>query len=277
MLCLKLLVNSSFMDRLTKRKSTKRISFQLWQNDHAAYLTSVATGGQWPQARAAASSKWTDDTRCQLCHGDTGTLAHRLECPAIKPLGGWQQHDKGPARLLGQLDAQRATTLATRGLMVLRIAAPPAPVEASFRWLLQPPDDTDHRATWFIDGSMYDEYFMRRLGYGIAVVDSGTYELVGIGLGIPPNWILDSAGAETWAFYQVVAMNPFTPNVVTDCQGILNTLNAGPKAAVGEYRKLARLWHLIGEAADWSFAELASRTTKASTPLAIPPCPAARH
>ena len=90
---------------------------------------------------------------------------------------------------------------------------------------------------------------LARLGFAIAAV-SPLGELLGVAYGCPPSWILDSAGAETWAFYTVISTSPTVPRVVTDCLGIVNTLHDGRVRATSHTRVHARVWQMIESAMD---------------------------
>ena len=81
---------------------------------------------------------------------------------------------------------ERQDLLSTRGLFAIKIRVPARPPGDSFTWLLQPPEDVGPGATWFIDGSLFDESkrFARRTGFGVAVSDSQG-SLIGFGRGVP--------------------------------------------------------------------------------------------
>ena len=145
------------------------------------------------------------------------------------------------------------------------VRVPKRRISTEFRWLLPFPDGidaTDDNLTWFIDGSLYDEphHFARRTGFGIAVVDSHG-SLVACGYGHPPSWIRDAAGAELWAMQVVTSMVPTCPQVVTDCLGILRTLEGHPAAATGPRKMLARTWALVAANLDDDFESALTRTT----------------
>jgi hypothetical protein len=94
-----------------------------------------------------------------------------------------------------------------------------------------------------------DREFATRAGFSIVVVDDdGT--LLGFGNGRPPWWIRTSGGAEAWAFFVVVDVNPTPPGITTDCIGILDTLDRGRIDATMSRRPLARLWEMIFGALD---------------------------
>jgi hypothetical protein len=215
-------------------------------------LLSAISGGQWPQARLAGTRKWTSDDQCQLCQAAVGTLEHRHSCATTSPAEGWQRADDEACAFLDALEPNRRRVLCTRGVAAVVIKVPPAIGHDTFTWLVQPPDDVDPIGwTWFIDGSLMDEarVFARRAGFAIVVVDEKG-SLVGCGRGRPPQWLTTAAGAEAWAFWTVVRLNPFLPRVVTDCLEVLQTLAGGRSEALVGTRRLARVWRLIFDALD---------------------------
>ncbi len=237
-------------------------AFDGWQPEFCGDLRSVISGGQWPQARLASVKTWTDDNRCQLCLAATGTLAHRLVCPAICPAPGWQPPPPQGLKVLRKLDGPRCELLRTRGLLVVKVRVPSRPGGDSFRWLLQPPDHLTPEAVWYIDGSLFDEAkrYARRTGFGVAVVHPDG-SLLGIGLGVPPMWVHDAAGAELWAFFVVLGLTVSMPRVVTDCLGILETLRGHVLAATSPKRVLARTWNMIATSLDQDFEAARSLLT----------------
>ncbi len=130
----------------------------------------------------------------------------------------------------------------------------------TFKWVLGPPSEWPVNCTRYIDGSLYDESRLlgRRTGFAIVVVgEDGT--LLAAGLGIPPKWIIDAAGAELWAIVVVARMNPWLPRVVTDCKGVVDGLIAGFTSMSGPDRKLARTWCMLGKFLDFDFSGAASQ------------------
>ena len=104
-------------------------------------------------------------------------------------------------------------------------------------WRIPLPDDIPDDTCFYIDGSavdIEDKQFVR-LGYSIIAVGAQG-ELRGVGYGSPPSWVIDSAGAETWAFYTVLSLCPICPPVVTDCLGIVNVLRNGRTRANSQTR-----------------------------------------
>ena len=90
---------------------------------------------------------------------------------------------------------------------------------------------------FYVDGSAMDPTLkaLTSVGFAIVVVASDG-ELLGVVLGTPPGWIHDSAGAEAWAVYTVLAMSVAFPAIVTDCLGIINGLAEGRTKAASPCR-----------------------------------------
>lgn len=75
----------------------------------------------------------------------------------------------------------------------------------------------------------------------MVLVDSdGT--LLAAGNGTPPNWVVDSGGAEVWAFLQVLSSYPECVRITTDYFNIVTMLQAGRHSATAANRPLARAW-----------------------------------
>ena len=76
-----------------------------------------------------------------------------------------------------------------------------------------------------VDGSLQGgaRRFAPSIGIGIAVIQNDA--AVAYGRGTPPIWIGDAAGADAWAFYEVVRKAEFPPFIITDCLGIVQTLH----------------------------------------------------
>ena len=245
--------------RLTKQGRTAACkSCSDWSSVHASMLASAISGGQWPQARLASAKPLTIlDDQCQLCHAAVGTLAHRYECPATRPHGGWLQPDRNAEQVIAALPDQQQLILITRGMMYCKIPIPLRSKDASLRWRLPLPEEVPRGSTFYIDGSALDAdtKAMARLGFAIVVV-SPQGQLAALGYGSPPDWIVDSAGAETWAFYMVISLCCTVPLVVTDCMGILNTLQDGATRATSALRVHARIWNMIHTVLDSDSAVL---------------------
>jgi hypothetical protein len=228
-----------------------------WKGD----LASAISAGQWPQVRKAAVPAWCiEDTRCQLCLADTGTLEHRFECKASLPGDGWPQPPAKAARVLGRLSSQRKRILQTTGLLVLRLPAPPQRGVGTFTWVVQP-DESDpsfHDAVWYFDGSLLDGKWkpLRATGFGVAVV-ARDGQLLGFGQGSPPSWCYTAAAAEAWALQVVVGMCPMPPAMRTDCLSLLRTAEDSISNATAPSKQLARVWQMIITALDGNLQCLA--------------------
>jgi len=237
--------------RLAKGSRRGAKSFEPWEPKHAPSLISAFTGGQWCQGRVASTKAWTDDARCQLCLSENGTLHHRRFCSATMPTGGWPT-PVGPAQAgMAMLSTCRSNIALNRGLIFPRIMIRPAQVEHSFQWLIPPPEDTPFKARWYIDGSCTNPTWTqaRGLGFAMILVDSDG-SLLAAGKGNPPNWVIDSGGAEVWAFLQVLEMFPDCSRITTDYYNILVMLQSGRKSATAATRPLARLWRSIYDCID---------------------------
>ena len=248
---------------LSSRSETGKKVFDAWEPKCKGDLRSAISGGQWSQARLAAVRKWTDTSLCQLCHQTVGTLMHRHSCPATRPADGWQQPQPQAAKIRAGLSSDRRQLLTTRGLFVLKASLPCAPAGGTFTWLVPVPSEVDEAdLTWYVDGSLYDEgkRVMRRTGFGIAAADSrGT--LLACGHGVPPDWVHDAAGAELWAVYFVLSLSLLcdVPFIVTDCKGILDSLQHAPQALTQHDKALARTWSLIRHTLDDDFSIIRGR------------------
>ena len=100
-----------------------------------------------------------------------------------------------------------------------------------------------------IDGSMMNPRWkgLSTLGFAIVVIsDAG--DLVAWGNGVPPEWCDSASAAEAWALCQVLrSATPFVPRVLTDCLGLLQTVDKGASAACSANMRLARTWHHIAQ------------------------------
>ena len=157
---------------------------------------------------------------------------------------------------MDKLEPGRRRTLETRGLLTVNVAVAPSPAQGWFRWLVGLPDELPDDVVFYIDGSWIDgpSKITGRAGFAIVVaVPDG--ELLAYAYGVPPCWACSSAAAEAWALYMVLMATPSPPQVVTDCLGLLDTLERGRDAATAAGRLLARLWNLIFEALDGEVPE----------------------
>ena len=114
-----------------------------------------------------------------------------------RPQSGWMQHDAESEQFIASLPASQHLCLVTRGVLLSKLCIPARSTEASFRWQLQPSADIPDGSTFYIDGSAVDADTKQlvRLGFAIVLV-SPQGELLALGCGCPPAWIVDSGGAE---------------------------------------------------------------------------------
>jgi hypothetical protein len=240
-------------------KGTASKNGAVWERKWCGDLASAVSGGQWTQTRKAQVAAWgINDTRCQLCLEAPGTLAHRSECSASKPAGGWPAPPKEAGLALGRLSARRKTILKERGLLVLRVPAPPPQADGHFSWLVEPRQTEElSGATWYFDGSMIHGKWksLRATGFGLVVV-SKQGSLLGYGNGVPPHWCRTAASAEAWALQTVVSLCPFPPEMRTDCLSLLRTAEHGSQDAVHPRKQLARVWQIISNNLDGNLQAL---------------------
>jgi hypothetical protein len=246
---------------MVKGKGSAKKGTASWDPRHKGDLLSAMSNGQWPQARKATVPSWhIDDSRCQLCLAEVGTLEHRLKCKAIRPAEGWPAAPKAARKALSLLSLQpsRLNLLWTKARLVIKLPAPRSQHEGDFTWLVDP---TAHphadSATWYFDGSMLQgKWFQLRVtGFGIVVVHQGS--LLGYGFGSPPHWCLTAAAAEAWALATVLKASPTIPQMKTDCLSLIRAAESGSKAATAAKRPLARIWKGVGHTLDADINQIA--------------------
>jgi len=139
----------------------------------------------------------------------------------------------------------------SQGLFLMRAQVSRQRPDGWFRWLKQPVGDVPDTAVWYVDGSLVDgpSRLLGATGYSIVVVAQDG-QLLGCAHGAPPHWVTTAGAAEAYATYRVLTLTPFVPHIVTDCLGVLHTLQRGPVAATAANRVNARLWSLIGGCLD---------------------------
>jgi len=159
--------------------------------------------------------------------------------------------DPQEQKFVDGLDATRRRLMQSQGLFLLRTQVSKQRPGGWFRWLKQPVEDVPDDAVWYVDGSLYDgpSKLLGVTGYAIVVV-ARDGRLLGCASGAPPHWITTAGAAEAYATYKVLALSPFVPHIVTDCLGVLQTLQRGPTAASAANKLNARLWALIGGCLD---------------------------
>ena len=179
---------------------------------------------------------------------ELGTLDHRFVCKAIVPSEGWPEMLVQARLAAGRIGQERLRLLQMRGLLVLRVPAPPVAWTEVFSWIVAPAESEDaHLHVWYLDGSMLDGDWvdLRAVGFAIVVVSQGG-DLVAYGRGSPPSWCTTAAAAEAWALSVALQLCPFPPDLRTDCLSLLRTAEGGLSKAVAANRPLARIWGRIG-------------------------------
>ena len=227
-------------------------------------LASAISGGQWPQARKAATPSFgVTDSRCQLCLACPGTLAHRFACSTTRPPEGWPPPPAAASLARGAIGAQRRGILDQRALLVLRIPTPPADNVGKFKWIVDPTArPRAQEGVWYFDGSMLHGKWRPLRVTGMAVVvATPDGQLLGYGVGRPPSWVGTAAAAEAWALATLLRMCPAPPPLRTDCLALVHTARAGLAAAVHGSRPLARIWSSIGQALDGDIQQLVDQET----------------
>ena len=164
--------------------------------------------------------------------------------------------------MINRLSAQRARLLATRGMLVLRLPAPPLQGDGRFGWLHDPGNNVPDDARWYFDGSLLNGEWktFRSTGFGI-VVTSTDGELLGYGNGVPPHWCMTAASAEAWALRTVLEVTPFPPKMRTDCLSLLTTARAGKAKATDPRKRLARIWCQVLETLGTNLEQLSQGDT----------------
>ena len=237
---------------------------ELWNASLRSDLASAISGGQWPQARkASVPSFGIDDSRCQLCLAQPGTLSHRFTCSATCPHDGWPPPPKAAKLARDAIGPQRRRILDERALLVLRIPAAPANHDGRFKWVVDPtPRPRADEGVWYFDGSMLHGRWRALRVTGMAVVvATPDGQLLGYGVGQPPAWIGTAAAAEAWALSVLLRICPSPPPLRTDCLALVHTARGGLEAAVHHSKPLARTWGIIGQALDGDIRQLADQET----------------
>ena len=132
------------------------------------------------------------------------------------------------------------------------------PIEKNtFRWYSQAPDYTRDDLVWVIDGSALNARWstLATFCFGIVVTDKNG-DLVAWGGGVPPAWVDSASAAEAWALATVTMQALHSPEVLTDCLGLLHTSEAGTAAATKGTRQLARTWAVISSNLDGDISRL---------------------
>ena len=130
---------------------------------------------------------------------------------------------------------------------------PPPAVEATFHWVVRPPDDMcgTFLGTVYSDGSRLDGPMplLARNGWAFVVVDAvGT--IIASANGLTPDWVDDIPGAEAWALFQAASRAWLGCRYRVDCEPCVKAFHNGREAATADFRPLARVHALMLAALD---------------------------
>ena len=223
-----------------------------WKTGCASHLKSAVTNGQWPQARLH-SAKLTQDSRCQLCQVQVGTLEHRRCCTMTRPTRGDVRVPGHLLQVFGELAPDQQRLLLTRGLMAQIDLSEHKPLpEDSFAWTIMPPGGILMQG-WkvYLDGSFRDgpSEDLGRAGWGFIAFDENG-KLQAAAFGVPPPWIRSIHGAEMWAFFAAARCAVPGARYRSDRKAVVDTFRKGKRIATAASDEHARLWLLIYSALD---------------------------
>ena len=110
-----------------------------WNNAWAGHLSSAMNGGQWPQVRKAKVASWKiEDTRCQLCFAEPGTLQHRHRCAATAEDRCTKPPPQDANLAHTRLNDDRLQLLKLSAVGVVKVPAPKPRTFGTFQWLVDP-------------------------------------------------------------------------------------------------------------------------------------------
>ena len=121
----------------------------------------------------------------------------------------------------------------------------------TFNWKVKP-NSLPLVGTCYNDGSCREGTIqeLARCGWAFTFVDSNG-EIVGSAYGVPPPWITDIGGAESWALLQALLVSiPALSRYWTDCLPLYEAVGKGPSVANSSKNMLARVHNLILAALD---------------------------
>jgi len=229
-----------------------------WGPAQKGALKSAIMGRQWPQQRLFQAGL-VEDAACQLCcemRGGpcTGTLLHRLGCPALKEfvrdiMPEWMEHYL--ARTSGGMSGLVGLGL-TRGVCPApRVEDRDDEAYDTFHWHAEPVGDTPLSCRIFTDGSLLDGAWKgcEALGWAYVVLDSDD-KVVSAAYGVPPRWVDSIQGAELWAVQVALATALFPQALFTDCQTVSNGVRQSREWAQSAKRRYARIWSVIHSSLD---------------------------
>ena len=185
-------------------------------------------------------------------HAPVGTLTHRIwTCARLRI----RRQKLVPPQLrhhLLQEPAPGDAALERALFPALTHLIPPPTVEATFKWVKEPTGGTiPMGSTAYSDGSMFDGSRMEtaRCGWSFAAILPGK-GIVASANGVPPDWIHDNAGAESWALLQAALVAEPGVAFRVDCKPTVQAVHMGAKEATNAKRLLARVNGMLHAALD---------------------------
>ena len=228
-----------------------------WSAAHRTALYSAMTNGQWTQVRRAKLPTFQGGKECQLCFAAAGTVAHRFECKATAPDGGWARPPDGATSCINKIGQQRRRALKECALLVLQLPVPEPQNEQGWRWYPHAPDTTDGSLLWVFDGSRKfgSQWHWARTGCGVVVITSAG-RFVACARATPPCWIRTSGEAEAWSLFLILREAVALPYLFTDYLGLLQAARRGTRSVTAGGNPAARVWSMIAHALDGSVTKL---------------------
>lgn len=215
-------------------------------------------GRQWTQQRLHAAGLVESDV-CQLCKdlpggAMTGTLSHRLVCPALHAFR--ERHMPASLKQYMEQNGEELTDIVrlclTRGLYPApRVPDRDTVMFDTFQWHTRP-RTMPFGCRVFTDGSLMDAKLGKEFasfGWAFAVIDE-VGDLVAAAFGVPPLWVDTIQGAELWAVQMTLAAVVFPSAIYTDCKTVQLGVRQEAQWAGSSKRRYARIWQVIHSGLD---------------------------
>ena len=200
-----------------------------------------------------------------------GTIQHRIcECPSLQQL----RMDYAPEVLTMPMRNSEPVpdilmgAIATGLFPIPRLHLAPncvPPQQGTFRWLRRARDDHTIQGNVFTDASRIHDVHPDtiKLGWAFIVVDLEG-NVTDIASGVPPSYIEDIPGAETWALVQATTFASLGTKFTSDCLPCIDAIHRGRAATCTAKSPLARplnvLFDNIGSLDPEAFVWMPSRT-----------------
>ena len=253
-----------------------------WNGNHKGCLRSVLAGRQYPQVRVMAAG-WAKHNRCLAClskmvdeakggHDDDTmgkrSVRHEVEATddimARAPIGDLN-HRAWSGECLKEMRKRHADPEDVRITETCNIAGhpaweramavrPPAPMVrpskvGTFWWHVRP-RELPVQGIVYPDGSELDARVpeMSRTGWAFVITNEDGVVLAAA-YGVPPPWITDIGGAESWALFQSTSCTiPALCKYWPDCLPVKQAVAKGVEAATNPRNPLARVHTMLVEA-----------------------------